>query len=94
MNFKSDKKIELMMGILAMIYLIDIMEGLIKNQSKPIPIKKYKNGKTYLSIYVFRIGLATIQHLFKEIYQLICYLETHSNSSTANEIKLTLIKNV
>ena len=88
-NLKSDKKIELMMGILTLIYLIAIREGLIRHRLKPIPVKKYKNGKTYLSLSVFRSGLAAIQCSFNGIYPLMTYIE--DNIKLSNHLNLNLI---
>ncbi len=73
-NLKIDDKIELMMGVLVMVYIIAIREGLLSHKLKQIPLKKYKNGKIYLSISIFRMGLAIIQNLFMRINQLIEYI--------------------
>ncbi len=73
-NLKIDDKIELMMGVLVMVYIIAIREGLLSHKLKPIPMKRYKDGKTYLSISIFRMGLAIIQNLFMRINQLIEYI--------------------
>ena len=67
-NLKDDDKIELMVGILAIVYLIAITEGLLRHLEKPIPPKKYKNGKVYLSFSIFRLGLAIIQSIFTNRY--------------------------
>ncbi len=74
-NLKNDNKIELMMGVLAMVYLIAVTEGILSHKFKPIPFKKYKNGTIYLSISIFRMGIAIIQNLFIEITNLIEYIE-------------------
>lgn len=74
-NLRSDPKIELMIGILAMIYLIAIREGMLKHLTKPIALKKYKDGTTHLIISLFRTGYAMIQYVFDTIVQLINYLE-------------------
>ena len=74
-NLKIDDKIELMMGVLAMVYIIAVREGLLSHKLKPIPVKKYKDGKIYLSISIFRMGLAIIQNLFTKINQLFEYIE-------------------
>jgi hypothetical protein len=74
-NLKIDEKIELMMGILAMVYIMAVREGLLSHERKPIPIKKYKDGKFYLSISIFRLGMAIIQILFKKINKIVEYIE-------------------
>jgi hypothetical protein len=73
-NLKIDDKIELMMGVLAMVYIIAVREGLLSHKLKPIPLKKYKDGKIYLSISIFRMGMTIIQNLFTEIIQLFEYI--------------------
>lgn len=73
-NLKVDDKIELMMGVLAMVYILAVKEGLLSHKLKPIPLKKYKDGKIYLSISIFRMGLAIIQTLFMKINKLIEYI--------------------
>lgn len=74
-NLKNDLKIELMMGVLAMVYLIALKEGVLSHKLKPIPLKKYTNGKTYLSISIFRMGLAMIQTLFTSVFDLMFYID-------------------
>ena len=74
-NLKVDDKIELMMGVLAVVYIMAVREGMISHKLKPIPMKKYKDGKIYLSVSIFRMGLAIIQTLFTKINQLIYYIE-------------------
>jgi len=73
-NLKIDEKIELMMGILAMVYIMAVKEGLLSHKRKPIPWKKYKDGKKYLSISIFRCGMAIIQELFTRINKLFDYI--------------------
>ena len=93
-NLKVDEKIDLMMGILAMVYIIAVREGLLSHKLNPIPIKKYKDGKTYLSISIFRMGMAIIQNLFTKIYNLIEYLKAllkaHINCGYGGEQKLII----
>jgi len=61
MNFKNDQKIELMMGVVAMTYAVAIREGILSHISKPIKMKKYKNGKVYMEISIFRKGLEIME---------------------------------
>ena len=74
-NLSADKKIELMMAVLAMTFLIALREGILRHLSKPIPFKKYKNGKSYPLISLFRLGFAIIQDIFTQVNQLIKYLD-------------------
>lgn len=83
-NLKMDKKIELMMGVLAMVYIMAIQEGLLSHKQKPIPWKKYKNGKKYLSISIFRLGLAIIYAFFNKINSTHEYIENRLKSPFDN----------
>jgi hypothetical protein len=74
-NVKLDAKIELMMAMLAMVYIIAVQEGLLSHQRNPIPLKKYKDGTSYLSISMFRLGFYIIQGLFTTVIKLIGYIE-------------------
>ena len=97
-NLKIDEKIELMMGILTMLYIMAVKEGLLSHKRKPIPWKKYKNGKKYLSISIFRLGMAIIQTHFTKINILIEYIEVRLKvpveSRTGRFEKLILTKSV
>lgn len=74
MNFKDDKKITLMMAVVAVVYALALREGLLCLLNKTIPIKKYKNGKQYLSISVFRKGMEEIEQIVSNAWELICYV--------------------
>jgi transposase len=55
-NLHSDEKIELMIAVLAMLYLLAVKQGILKHLSKPIPLKKYKDGTKQMAISFFRLG--------------------------------------
>ncbi len=97
-NLKIDEKIELMMGILAMVYIMAVREGLLSHKRKPIPWKKYKDGKKYLSISILRLGMAIIQALFTKINKLFEYigerLKVPDNIRYTGFESLILTKNV
>jgi hypothetical protein len=75
-NFEYDQKIELMMAVLAVLYTTAIVEGILSHQQKPIPIKKYKNNKIYLSESIFRRGLSIILIMFNKLFKLLLYIES------------------
>jgi transposase len=93
-NFQNDKKIELMMALLAMLYLTAVREGKIRNLLKPIPLKKFKNGKSYLSISIFRIGYAIIQPLFDSIEKLETFLQKILEDPLRDRTACEILKNV
>jgi transposase len=74
-NLRSDKKIELMMAILAITYLLAVKEGILRHLAKAIPMKKYKDGKIYPGISVFRLGFAIIQSMFTAVNLLMNHIE-------------------
>lgn len=80
MNFKDDRKIELMMGIVVTSYAIAIREGIVEQLRKPFPIKKYKNGKQYAAISVFRKGLEMIEGFLEHAFALVLHLFAVFNS--------------
>ncbi len=89
MNFKDDRKINLMMGIVVTAYAIAIREGIVEQLRKPFPIKKYKNGKQYIAISVFRKGLELIEGFLEHALALVLYLFT----VFSGENKLTVVPN-
>lgn len=97
-NLKSDKKIELMMGVLALTYLISVKEGILKHLIKPVPLKRYKDGKKYPAISIFRMGFAIVQNMFDKINRLIAYIDSLlkpcMDTLIVYEKKLELTKNV
>ena len=74
-NLKTDIKIELMMGILACTYIIAVMQGILQQQKHPPEMKRYKNGKCYPAISVFRKGYLLMQQIFLNLMDIILYLD-------------------
>jgi hypothetical protein len=74
-NLQNPQKIELMTGVLAIVYLLAIREGMLRHLVKPIALKKYKDGKTQLAISYFRLGNTIIQSLFTDITHILKYLQ-------------------
>jgi len=73
-NLKADNKIELMMGIVTIAYLVVIHEGIIQQVNNPTKMKIYKDGIKYPLISIFRRGYLELQKLFSSIYALFKYL--------------------
>lgn len=86
-NLKNDLKIELLMAVVVFAYVVAVKEGILKMNT--IKMKKYSNGKTYLSISVFRTGYTVLQSLCKTINDFIKYIESLIlyESLKRNEIK-------
>jgi transposase len=94
MNFKDDRKIELMMGIVVTAYAIAIREGLIEQFRKPFFIKKYKCGKQYAAISVFRKGIEMVEIFLKHASALVLYLFAVFNSENKQRVAANYVKNV
>ena len=94
MNFKDDRKIELMMGIVVTAYAIAIREGIVEQLRKPFPIKKYKNGKQYAAISVFRKGLEMVEGFLEHALSLVLYLFAVFSSENRLIVVPNHIKNV
>ena len=73
-NLKNDLKIELLMAVVVFAYVVAVKEGILNMNT--IKIKKYNNGKEYLSVSVFRTGYTILQSLCKKINQFIEYVES------------------
>lgn len=94
MNFKDDRKIELMMGVVVTAYAIAIREGIIEQLRKPFLIKKYKNGKQYTAISVFRKGVEMIESFLEHAQALVLYLFAVFSSENKLILAPNNIKNV
>lgn len=74
MNLKQDQKIELMMGLVVTAYALAIREGMLAFIQKPFRKKKYKNGKVYYEISIFRKGIEVLDLIIENITSLLKYL--------------------
>lgn len=75
MNFKKSEKIMMMMALVVFLYVLCITEGLEKLKIKKVSDwKKYKNGKCFLAVSVFRKGLSYLSQKFNNLVTFIDYL--------------------
>ena len=99
MNFEKDNKIQLMIGVVIIAYVLAIREGILKHCKNPIPLKKYANGKTYLSVSIFRTGLEILDQLILTVKSIVMYMVNivenacHGKDKT-NKLAVIKIKNV
>jgi hypothetical protein len=82
-NLKADNKIELMMAIVTLTYLVVIHEGIIQQAINPIKMKVYKSGIKYPLISIFRRGFIELQKLFFSILTVLKYIELLLKPMTA-----------
>ena len=94
MNFKDDRKIELLMGIVVTAYVVAVREGTWEQLRKPFLIKKYANGKKYWAVSVFRKGLEIIDGVLDNALALVLYLFSVFHSRKKLPILSKKIKNV
>lgn len=95
MNLTQDLKIELMTGIVITAYAIAIREGILAYIRKPFRKKKYKNGKEYHEISIFRKGLEMIDGIIDNFISLLKYLISAIYYSGSNSyVDMVLIRNV
>ena len=99
MNLKDDGKIQLMIGIVIIAYTLAIKEGLIEHFKHPIPFKKYKNGKMYLSVSLFRLGIEIIDRLVLTLKSVLNFIveqlaNPYPKSRIDKQLNFIKIKNV
>lgn len=95
MNLKDDNKVELMMGLVVTAYSIAIREGMLSFLQKPFRMIKYKNGKQYLEISVFRKGLEILEAFINDLNSVLKYLlKTLTLAQYNKYVDRILIKNV
>ena len=74
MNLKNDNKIMLMVAVVFITYALAIKEGILKYIQKQIGLKRYKNGKVYLEMSIFRKGLEVLDGMLNGLRQFIWYI--------------------
>ena len=99
MNFEKDNKIQLMIGVVIIAYVLAIREGILKHCKNPISVKKYANGKTYLSVSIFRTGLEILDQLILTVKSILMYLiniveNACRENATTYELAVIKTKNV
>lgn len=95
MNLKTDNKIELMMGLVATAYAIAVREGMLSFIQKPFRMIKYKNGKKYYEVSIFRKGIEILEAVIIDVVSIFNYLKKVLLYAEHNQfIDKILIKNV
>ena len=94
MNLKKDNKIMLMVAVVIVTYALAIKEGVLKYLQKQIRMKRYKNGKVYLEMSIFRKGLEVLQGVLNGLHRFIRYLLYQIKHIPKSPCLLELVKNV
>ena len=89
-KLEAAHKIELMMGVLILMYALCIREGLLvhEKEGKKVLVKTYKNGKKTLAKSVFRKGLTQLKRHYRDWDRLIRYLQTLCEHLLNNYLKI------
>lgn len=95
MNLTKDVKIELMMGLVVFAYVLAVREGMLAYIQKPFRKIKYKNGKVYDEISIFRKGLEILDGIINSVVTLLKYLIKSIHYACMHPfIDMVVIKNV
>jgi len=84
----------LMIAVVIITYALAIKEGILKYLQKQIAMKKYKNGRMYLEISIFRKGLEVLEEVISGLWNFIKYLIHQIKYAMKDPYLLVLIKNV
>ncbi len=91
MNLTELDKIRLMMSVVSFAYTLCLNEGIVQDKINPIPLKKdKKNGKAWLSVSLFRYGYRNIVQLFKELTDILLYINKNINLNLNMNLKLII----
>jgi len=61
LNLKDFGKVQLMMALVAVAYVLALVNGLINEEKKPVALKKSR-GKNWKSVSLFRLGFDTLKN--------------------------------
>ncbi len=84
----------LMIAVVIITYALAIKEGILKYLQKQITMKRYKNGKIYLEMSIFRKGLEALESVLNDLWKFIRYLIYQIKHAMKDPSLLVLIKNV
>lgn len=73
LNFKDLKKVQLLMALASVAYVLSLLNGLIKQGMKPIALKNYRDKKAK-SISLFRIGFDNLKNTVHVLTDLLDFL--------------------
>ena len=70
-NLEGQHKLEIMMGLVTIVYALAIHQALNEDLVKDVPLKKNKNGILYPAKATFKLGLEYIRKFVQNVNQLI-----------------------
>jgi transposase len=94
LNLKADKKIMLMTAVVILTYALAIKEGVLKYIQNQIGTKKYKNGKVYPEMSIFRKGIEVMEFFIRDFFRFVIYLLKQVKVCPDCPILLKISKNV
>jgi len=79
-NLVGSHKLEIMLGMVSIVYALSIRQAIEKKLNENIEIKTYKNGKQYPAKSTFKLGIEYLRKIVRnvnELFKLILHLFDH-----------------
>ena len=73
-NLIGQHKMEIMMGLVAVVYAICVRQAIEEKLYEQVEIKNYKNGKKYPVKSTFRLGLERVRKIVRNVKDLFMHL--------------------
>lgn len=73
-NLQGGHKLEIMMGIVTLVYALCIHQALSNDLVEDVKIKDYKNGKKYPAKATFRLGLDSLRNIVQNVNELLNFV--------------------
>ncbi len=83
-------KIRLLLSILSCVYVLAVVTGTINPRREPLPVKRYKNGKSYRAISLFRLGYDLLITEVKTVFCLLSFLLNTKKPKDHVELKIPI----
>lgn len=73
-NLQGGHKLEIMMGLVTLVYALAIHQALSNDLVEEVKIKDYKNGKKYPAKATFRLGLDSLRKIVQNVNELLNFV--------------------
>jgi Transposase DDE domain len=73
-NLQGQHKLEIMMGLVTIVYALSIHHALNEDLIKDVPLKKSKNGVLYQAKATFKLGLEAIRRFVQNVNELLAFI--------------------
>ena len=93
-NLTGAHKLEIMLGLVCVVYALSIRQTLEENLHKEVKIKTYKDGSQYPAKSTFKLGLERIREIVRNVNELfLLLLELFDKVQKQFERKIFILKN-